>query len=819
MHALGQKKRHGGIARSYHAPSFLYRAALFVVIVAPAAACQAEPPKNTAKRSDAKPPRQLKAEVLSSPLQRAIARGMRPDGDLANELSELGDYTIRSREDAQAICEALGKLRVQPRKGSAISSPLFSLTSLFQDVESGKVPAFEVMYKEGLPQLIRIFDAKLRQMGNAKDDSGEVDDLLFILKVLAMYGSREGAEKIVAAARQPLKPDDYLWHVILANFAEGNPHSDYLFKALADPLPPDFLAVALLDSANHAATDGELKNHPFDSEAGWQRLENWFTDRDPDHFSYARSATAALPFVSNPARDRLLALAMNHVDAAVKMEAAFAGGKFGSDAALKALARFCLDVNHSEAARDFLTELDREDLIPAEANDPSFKAKAEFAGWLAHANELGQPPDEVEIVDHRRLAWPPERDPEPFWLIRYWLRDRTGLADDDVDCGLVGSMTWCFGSYRMHERPPEDCYAIHCYFEMEIAGLIKEVEVTDAAAHAGMLGQWKGAPLHEPTITRVAELSAELKYPAGLVAQASATIGGEEGWVVLDGPRSAWYPKAEQPEETHDGVILMIHVGGNLLGFQGRPDRKKYLAGPRPPRPPRQTVAAYEKLMAEAACADPKRQEVLLGSFSLLASHFDAYVDALHAIRGGEKPDILIDVYGRFLRLAEQADGSVRDEVYDILGVLGKGFDAYVDALVTRGRSGEIAGLIDLIAPHWDHNSGYLQLGRAAFKAGRRDAAVRFFLKVHDEMESYYRAEEMSLLAEIWHGRGEAERARELLVDCMRKLVAEIKESKYLGDRQLYAKEFQHHRSSYLRLFPDTEAQLVKMGLPADPLR
>jgi hypothetical protein len=738
---------------------------------------------------------------------------MKPDGDLAIELRKLDDYHIRSRKDARAICAALGKLSTQSWDGERFSSPLHALVSLFQDVEDRDAPAFDVLYEEGLPQLIRIFDATI-QPGNEK----EVDDLLLVLKVLAMYGSREGAEKVVEAARRPLKPDGYMWHVIMCAFCEGHPHRDYVFEALSDPLPPDFIAVALLDSANTAAFEGAVERHPFDSLEGWNNLEIWLKDCDPEHFSYAHSATAALPFVSNPARDQLLALAMDHVDAGVQMEGAWAAGRLGREGGLQILSRFCLDVNHSDVAQRYLAELDRRDLIPAEATEPSFQAMAEFARWLAHPNELGQPPDELEVVDHRRLAWPPDRELKPFWLIRYRLRDQTGLEEDDVNCGLVGSVTWCFFLHKMHVRPPEDAYAIHCCWEMEHVSLIDEAEVTDASEYAAMLEQWQGACLQSPTITRVAELSPKLTNRARLVALASAKIDGVEGWVVLDGSRSTWYPKDEQPDKTHESNVLKIHVGRQLLGFDDQPDRKKYFVADRPRREPQQIITAYENLMIEAATSTLKRQKELLGSWSPLLRHFDAYVDALVEVNGAGKPETVIEVYERFLGLAAKADDAIRDDVYDSHCVLGEAFDTYVEAIVSCRRSAEVVDLIEFFAPHWDHNLGYGRLGRAAFKADRRDVAERFFLKLQDGLDAYYRFEEMSRLAEIWHDRGDVERARELLVDCMRKLVDEIQESEYNSDRRMFADEFQVHRSTYLRLSPDGENELAKLGVPSDPL-
>jgi hypothetical protein len=57
-----------------------------------------------------------------------------------------------------------------------------------------------------------------------------------------------------------------------------------------------------------------------------------------------------------------------------------------------------------------------------------------------------------------------------------------------------------------------------------------------------------------------------------------------------------------------------------------------------------------------------------------------------------------------------------------------------------------------------------------------------------------------------------------VLIDCMRKLVIEIQESKYNSDQKTFAEEFQLHRSTYLRLFPNSEDDLAKLGIPAEPL-
>ncbi|QDU75419.1 hypothetical protein Pan97_24510 [Bremerella volcania] len=748
--------------------------------------------------------------MFSSPLRRALKRGLKPGGDLVEELRGLDDYVISSKRDAEAICEALSTLPGDRSYSTKhFSTPLHELTGLFQDVDGRQCPAFEQLYEEGLPELIRIFDAMVDDASNE-----EVDDLLYVLKILAMYGSFEGAQKVVEAARMSLKPEAFMWHVILSTFSEEHPQREFVLQALSDPLPTGFVAIGLLDSANGAAINGAFDQHPFDSSAGTRMLRQWLEDPDPEKFSYAHSATAALPFISNPPRDELLALAMDHPDPGVQMEAGWAAGELGRESGLEVLARFCLDVNHSDTAQRYLEELERADLIPSEAQEESFQAKAEFSSWLSHPNELGQAPDSLEIVDHRQLNWPPEGKRRPMWLIRYVLRDDTGLEEDDIDCGLVGSVTWCFFLYKMNQRPPEDVYAIHCYWEMEHAELIDEQEVTDPNEYAGMLAQWTGDPLESPTITQVAEISPKLNIPARFVALATARLAGAEGWVVLDGARSTWFPQAEQPSDVHESVILKIHVGRQLLGFNDQPDRKSFLVEETPSRSPEEYLAAYEKLLDDAVDAGCPHQKKLLGNHSLLASHFERYIDLLVETKKVDRHEAIIQAYQRLLTAAQHASETVQEEAFDSFGILGVSFDAYVDALKSQNHEAEIAATIEVFEPHWQHNLGYGRLGSAAYLAGQYDVAEPFFLNIRDGMDSYYRSETMSMLAEIWHQRGETKAASDLLIDCLKQNRTDFQESEYLSDRQMFAESYQGHRATYLRLFSDGEEELAKEGLP-----
>ena len=91
-------------------------------------------------------------------------------------------------------------------------------------------------------------------------------------------------------------------------------------------------------------------------------------------------------------------------------------------------------------------------LIPPESLDSDFRAKAEFSQWLAHPNELGRPPDLLEIVDRRDLAWPPDFERKTLWLIKYRLRGASGAINDDVGVGLVGSVTFSLPGAKLEQR-------------------------------------------------------------------------------------------------------------------------------------------------------------------------------------------------------------------------------------------------------------------------------------------------------------------------------------------------------------------------------
>ena len=218
---------------------------LYVAIFLGVLSCGCRPDDrsyNPAKTSQ--PEAENRTDMFGTPLTRAIRRGLKPDADLVSEIRGVGDYSIKSRKDALAIVEALQSLTPGTQTKAIGTSPVHCPTGLFQDVESTEVPAFAIMASDGIDELVRLYDNLL-----VEDAEENANDLMFILKIFAMYGSQPGCDRIVQAARRPLSPDGYMWSMIRQTCTGDHPHRSKVIHELSDPIPDGFIGICLLDAS------------------------------------------------------------------------------------------------------------------------------------------------------------------------------------------------------------------------------------------------------------------------------------------------------------------------------------------------------------------------------------------------------------------------------------------------------------------------------------------------------------------------------------------------------------------------------------------
>jgi hypothetical protein len=418
-------------------------------------------------------------------LEAALARGLSPGGDLIHELAQLRDFKIRTANSAHSICLALARLIELPPETPETTLPtrtaLDWLVGLFQQVETKE--AFEVLLLYGMPPLVHLFDEKSDRL-----------DLLFLLKLFALYRLQPGADRIIQAARTGFQQESRLWSVIFRQLDLEHPQADQVMNALSNPLPQGFIGVAYLDWVNTFCLADLVQEHPFDSDEGHAILHRYLTDQDPQRYSYAQSAAASLPFLKRGNRQDLLALSLDHTSTDVQLEGAWASAKLGSAAGVNILSRLCRDPAYSKQACQYLRELDLEEAIPKEVQQPTFQAQSELSNWLAHPDEFGRPPDEIKLLDSREIYWPPTKNRRQVWLFAYHYEvDEDGSEPDhnayQNGVGMVGSITFSLLGETKPDMSPEDIYALHCCWELEYRGDPLAPQVRDIQAGRQLLAQ------------------------------------------------------------------------------------------------------------------------------------------------------------------------------------------------------------------------------------------------------------------------------------------------------------------------------------------
>jgi len=395
-------------------------------------------------------------------LEKALNEWEKKGGNLNDYTQNLSNYQIKNTGDAKAIVKHLKAIHLTEKsvKDELILSTLHSFTNYFQQVKSKR--AYNILKKNGLPELIRLFEE-----GKTHPDGYE-NDLLFILKILAMYDDGKGTEIVLNAAKNSFEEDSYMWSIIFDQFYERHSNKNRIIDTFADSLPKGrYICISFLDFANYIAINQDLSNHPFNSPTGIEKLSSWLKDSNPDNYSYARSATAALPFISEPSRSELLEISRKHPNMDVKLEAAWASAKIGNENGITFLKEKATDPRYSAVCCEYLKRLGKENTIPSEIKNPDFQAMSEMCSWLAFPTEFGRPPDKIELYDKRFIFWPPTNDKRNVWLFKYTYLPRNASEEIDIGISMVGSVTFALFGEDTADLKPEDVYALHCCWELE----------------------------------------------------------------------------------------------------------------------------------------------------------------------------------------------------------------------------------------------------------------------------------------------------------------------------------------------------------------
>ena len=356
------------------------------------------------------------------------------------------DLQISNPNDAIAICAAV--------KQAARESPdvVSSILPLFWNIGSGE--AFGIFRELGMP----LVHDHVKRLSAAPLSGGFNSDLFSGIKLLVGFAYPPSFPLVRALSRNAPTADKMGWIGAFGSIPLESKDARDLVAQWSGELPEAFASVAFLDWANGQLAQGNLEHHPFDTAQGMNRLKSYLEGTNEEEYSYARSATVALANLTAPLP--LLAIASRHPDTAIRIEAEWVKAKRGDDHALDTLAEFCLDWRTRGQAARYLEELGHPDRIPIQLQGAREQAAGTMADWLKHPNELGALPDEMEVMDHREIHWPPADKKLPVTLLRWKLKEETGI-------GMAGSITWRFFGEPSDGQPVLDLYAKHCNWELQ----------------------------------------------------------------------------------------------------------------------------------------------------------------------------------------------------------------------------------------------------------------------------------------------------------------------------------------------------------------
>lgn len=610
------------------------------------------------------------------------------------------------------------------------------------------------MYPVISPELIRIYDQLAQEQ-----QKETAEDRVHLLQWLVLLRHPGGLHRVIAAIRQPLSPESGEWYQVFLQYDPSHPDTKRVLRELSSPLPPDqAIGLGYVGCANRFAKSiagKEEYRHPFDSEEGRLKLEQWFRQKEksPYYDGFTIIAIEALPFLSESNRNPLLKLASGHANLKIQAGAAWVGASLGDGEGVVRLTELAKDFRCSTTATIYLNLLGLEMQIPKESKDPEFRAKATLSDLLSKPMEFGRVPSELEVIDRRKIKWPMDKEAQERWLIRWVVPETLVLSEGFVGVGMVGEKA----SVNFIDRSDwltEDYYAIYAYLDMLSKGLLKEIPSNAQSNSLERPKTFNGEPLSKVTEIMLISTAPELKYLSEKSVLYLAQKAGKRGWLVVEGRQSTWYD-ADGVAAVRGDLILEIHVGRRVLGLKDEPNRKMPEKEPLKNRlTAEETIAAYEQLIA----------------------------------------------------IAKNGNAEEKEEVLDPAGPLYRFIEDYGKTLKEKNQGDRIDELLNFLEPHWRPYEVEQILGRAAYSAGRWDLAAKYFQSAPESDISHWNND---LLAEILHSKGDSTKAKELLMSCLTKTYTEAKASS--GRGRIVNEEIYQKRLAVLKqLFPGEADSLLK---------
>jgi len=408
-------------------------------------------------------------------------------------LVDTMDVVIGQNVSCRLFLKALKLIDRQLTKhdDSNVEKNLWRLTDPLCELQEIEAAVFtKEHYMPLLAKILEKYIAAVREgrIVPSKPESAEECPLdMDLVSMLVRYESLPGLKLVTQLVREEYRVFDPWWRAVFDTTQARIIQNAglYLILLLDDFVPENMLGLAYLEMCNRVMQycnfmserhspieEAKELEFPYNSPAGRVKLAEYInetaTDIPEDYCLYAANeAINAIAYVEEEHCLPLAHLAMQSKNVDIVLAGAIYGAQLNDGPSLEKLAELAADLNYAASAVECLQEQKRTDLIPKIAKEPSFIIRSRMVRLIYE--DGGKRPDEIEVIDHRKMVWPPLKKRTQVFALRFVYHAKEGGREEAVDYGIVhyGELT-AFPEETLKREPSIwEIYAMHCAYEME----------------------------------------------------------------------------------------------------------------------------------------------------------------------------------------------------------------------------------------------------------------------------------------------------------------------------------------------------------------
>ena len=362
----------------------------------------------------------------------------------------------------------------------------------------------------------------------------------------------------------------------------GNQPVSAVFPHLLEGIRSPQLASFVLDYANFALRSGYVTSHPATGELPrlmsllsslserLQQLQDEPPETESETIQRGKQVTESVALavslcdaLSGIGDDRAVAAlnkALGVEHRRLRVEAAAALSRLGVEDAKKLLTAMAAEPAERLRVLAYAEELDLLDEIEDEFCNVVARAEAELVMFLSQPDQMGLPPQHIELVDQCEMAWPGYEEPRNCYLFQFVYQFRNG---EFTNIGIAGPVVMTFDA-DLTFLPREDIYGLFAGWHVDHP----EIFAVDAQRTAGndelqMQRMLRSLTESDEFVDVVPTLFGTLLDRKVMIA--SATRQDEDGWAIVGEDSVGWLTLGTPERPLGAGEAFYLFVGRSLL--------------------------------------------------------------------------------------------------------------------------------------------------------------------------------------------------------------------------------------------------------------